>query len=97
MKKIDKATGRRTWGRKDVTLNVNPKEAIIRLVIALALPISIAWLNSTFFIILICVISGYLFITVLTLFCYVKYWWRHFVKKRYDPEIKDPDMPVKEL
>jgi len=85
------------WWNKDVYLNVSPKEAYIRLVAGVALPISIAWLRSTAYIIIISVVSCYLFISSLMLFCFVKYCWRHYILKKADPKVKDPDMPVEKL
>jgi hypothetical protein len=88
---------RKSWWNKDVNLNVSPAEALIRLIIAFALPMLLIWFQDTFFIVLVCVVSGYLFMSVLMLFCFVKYCWRHYVVHKSDPKVKDPNIPVEKL
>ena len=88
---------KRSWLGRDVYLNVGPKEALVRVIIGLLLGGLVFWVSSLGLIILITVVSFYLFISSAMLFCYVKYFWRHSILNIKDPVIKDPDIPVKKL
>jgi len=83
--------------QKDVRLNVGPKEAAVRISLGLGLPFLMIWLNTSFFIWTIVFVSGYLFMTGIILFCFVKYAWRHFIVHKPDPKVEDKDFPVKKL
>lgn len=96
-KEFRASNNRKSWWNKDVNLNVSPAEAWIRLIIAFALPILLIWFQQTFFIVLVCLVSGYLFMSVLMLFCFIKYCWRHYVLHKPDPKVKDPNIPVDKL
>lgn len=88
---------KRSWLGKDVYLNVSPREGLLRIIIGLIVGGLVFWVDGLAMIILITVVSFYLFITGAMLFCYIKYFWRHSILKIKDPVIKDPEFPVKKL
>jgi hypothetical protein len=71
-------------------------EAVIRIGLALALPVLLIWFQSLAAIILICGISGYLLITGMMFFCFVKYFFQHTVSGRGETN-EERENPVKEL
>lgn len=88
---------RKTWLGKDVYLNVGPREGILRIVLGLIIGGLVFWVDELIYIIIITVVSFYLFITGAMLFCFIKYFWRHVIRNVKDPLVKDPEIPVKKL
>jgi hypothetical protein len=67
---------------KDIRLNVTFKDAMFRFGITLALPV-IMLLIDPHLIIYTAPVMAYLFISVITHFCVIKYAWHRFIK--HDP------------
>jgi len=82
---------------KDIHLNVSPKEAAVRVIIGMGLPILFVWFQSLLFVCIISIISIYFFISGLMLFCFIKHFWNKWVLKKPEPKIADPDAPVENL
>jgi hypothetical protein len=64
---------------KDIRLNVSFKEALIRFGITLILPIIILLINARLMI-YTAPVMAYLFLSGITHFCVIKYFWRRFIK-----------------
>lgn len=95
--KVNDGFSKKTWLGRDVFLNVGPKEAILRIIIGLATAGLVFLLDDTWEYIVITIVPVYLIITGMMLFCYIKYFWRHTILGIKDPQIKDPELPVKKL
>jgi hypothetical protein len=83
-------------GGKDITLNVSLKDLLIRFGLTVFIPI-VAMLIDAHLVIYTTPIIVYLFITMLTRFCFIKYLWHHYVLNQRIPLAKaygkDPDYP----
>jgi hypothetical protein len=81
---------------KDITLNISLRDLLIRFGLTIFIPI-IALLIDAHLVIYTTPIIVYLFITMLTRFCLVKYLWQHYVMNQRTPMAKaygkDPDYP----
>ena len=88
---------KKKWLGRDVFLNVGPKEGIVRIILGLAIGGLVFLVRDTILFVLITVVSFYLFVTGAMLFCFIKYFWRHTILGIKDPQIKDPEIPVKKL
>jgi hypothetical protein len=84
-------------GPKDIALNIKLPEALIRVGLGLALPTLLIWFHTLPFILIICALSGYLLITGMLFFCFIKYLFQHLLtgKTRLTPEEKSN--PLKDL
>ncbi len=86
--------------RHDIVMNVGFKDILIRVGIALLLPMLTAF-TDTHLIIYISPVIFYLFVSALTRFCIVKYAWRRFIK--HEPALqspkygKDPNSPEESI
>src|ERR1700722_20198254 len=83
-------------GGKDISLNISLRDLLIRFGLTIFIPI-IALLIDAHWVIYTTPIIVYLFITMLTRFCLVKYLWQHYVMNQRTPMAKaygkDPDYP----
>lgn len=95
--KHESSSRKRTFWGRDVHLNVGPKEAAVRVIMGMGLPILFVWFHNLIFIWIISIISIYLFISGLLLFCFVKHFWNKWVLQKTEPKIADPDAPVESL
>jgi hypothetical protein len=81
---------------KDINLNVNLKDLLIRFGLTIVIPI-IALLINVHLVIYTAPIIGYLFITTLTRFCVIKYLWHYYVLSQRTPITiaygEDPNYP----
>lgn len=73
--------------KHDIVLNVGFKDIMIRVVIALLIPMLTAF-TDTHLIIYISPVIFYLFVSALTRFCIVKYAWCRFIK--HEPALQSP-------
>jgi hypothetical protein len=76
---------------KDIVLNVSFKEAMIRFVITLFLPMLMLIIDKHL-IIYTAPVMAYLFITGITHFCFIKYAWHRFIMH----EISEEPLPYGE-
>jgi hypothetical protein len=74
-------------GGKDIVLNVNFKDALIRVGVAIFLPILAMFINKHW-VIYITPVMFYLFVTALIRFCVIKYAWRRFIIGDGGPAVK---------
>ncbi len=84
---------------KDVVLNVSFKDAMIRFIAMVFLPIIVVLVDKNL-VIYTAPVLAYLFITALTKFCWVKYAWHHYVKHEITSAPaygKDPNAPEESL
>jgi hypothetical protein len=97
--KIPPVVWRRNGG-KDLILNVQFKDALIRGGFTILIPI-IALLINVHLVIYTAPIIAYLFVTSLTRFCVVKHLWHYYILNERTPVIKpygmDPDYPEETL
>jgi|GEM_PF-1417243 hypothetical protein len=77
---------------KDIRLNLSKIEVLIRSGIAFSLPIILIWYRPFWLILTIAIISGYLFITSLTFYCYLKALWQPRPDKRNERNQNDSDV-----
>lgn len=88
---------KKTWLGRDVYLNVGPREAVVRLILGLIIAGFVFFTNNMAILIISIVVSVYLILTGFSLFCYVRYFWRHKVLHKKDPLVKDKEVPVHKL
>ena len=92
---VNPHTAKRNGG-KDISLNVNLKDLLIRFGLTIFIPI-IALLINVHLVIYTAPVIGYLFITTLTRFCVIKYMWHYYVLSERTPITiaygEDPNYP----
>ena len=83
-------------GRKDITLNVDLQDLLIRFGLTVFIPV-VALLINVHLVIYTAPIIAYLFTTTLTRFCLVKYLWHHYALDQRIPVSiaygEDPNYP----
>ncbi len=83
-------------GGKDIVLNVNLKDALIRFGFTIFIPV-IVLLVDVHLVIYTAPVIAYLFVTALIRFCVIKYWWHRYILHERVPVIKpygtDPNYP----
>jgi hypothetical protein len=81
---------------KDISLNVNLQDLLIRFGLTIFIPIIVLLIN-VHLIIYTAPIIAYLFITTLTRFCVIKYLWHYYVLSERTPITiaygEDPNYP----
>ena len=86
---------RKRNGGKDIVLNVDLKDALIRFGLTIFIPIVIL-LIDVHLVIYTAPVIAYLFVTTLNRFCVIKYWWHRYILHAQSP-VKpygtDPDYP----
>jgi hypothetical protein len=82
--------------RKDITLNVDLQDLLIRFGLTIFIPV-VALLINVHLVIYTAPVIAYLFTTTLTRFCLVKYLWHHYVLDQRIPVRiaygEDPNYP----
>jgi hypothetical protein len=85
---------------KEVTLNVGVREGVMRIGIAIGLPILMLVIDARLMVYTTPVLI-YLFITGIDHFCIFKYWWYRYVKHQPTPDLppygQDPNYPEESL
>ena len=91
---------KKTIAGRDIVLNVNYKDALIRFGIMIILPLAVLLIDKHFVIYTAPVIA-YLFISAITHFCIIKYVWHRVIKKepatpspKYGEDPNYPDQSV---
>ncbi len=74
-------------GGKDIVLNVTFKDAIIRFLIMVFLPLVVMIIN-VHLVIYTAPIITYLFISAIVRFCVIKYLWHHYIEGERTPAPK---------
>jgi hypothetical protein len=74
-------------GGKDIVLNVTFKEALVRVGVAILLPI-LAMIINKHWVIYTTPVMFYLFVTALVRFCVIKYIWHRFIIGDGGPAVK---------
>ena len=100
LKNIPLIVLKRKWIDNDIILNMGFRESLIRGLIVLFLPWPLLAINHNL-LMYAAPVMGYLLITALLHFCFIKYAWQHWVLKMKTPEkcdfAKEMDIPVEEI
>jgi len=91
---------RKRRGGKDIVLNVNLKDALIRFGLTILIPI-VVLLIDVHLVIYTAPVIAYLFVSALIRFCVIKHLWHYYIMNERTPVIKaygqDPNYPEETL